>query len=283
MYVNVAGRTVRLKLTSMDVTSLLNLEREAGLRESGEAREGEGASERERERERSGRERERDARVVSGGCSYCWCKQRRRSHSGGERLDGAAEGHCCRADACRRPGGKPPLAGYRWLLYQRVQSALRELHQLSLLIKHSRSLTQPSPVLPLLATTQQTQLRGKRPQKSLSRSLPSLLPQPPPKPGFHKLGLRGFSFSPEEMRSFQETPGPCMYAQSSTCTVPLLPGCLVLVKGMPVALLYKAKQGQEQSRDTVCLKKGRLKEHQPEVVWGCSSVACNLSAMHLDS
>lgn len=36
MYVNVAGRTVRLELTSMDVTSLLNLEREAGMRESGE-------------------------------------------------------------------------------------------------------------------------------------------------------------------------------------------------------------------------------------------------------
>lgn len=35
MYVNVAGRTVRLKLTSMDVTSLLNLEREAGDDEEG--------------------------------------------------------------------------------------------------------------------------------------------------------------------------------------------------------------------------------------------------------
>lgn len=35
MYVNVAGRTVCLELTSMDVTSPLNLEREAGMGDAG--------------------------------------------------------------------------------------------------------------------------------------------------------------------------------------------------------------------------------------------------------
>lgn len=162
MYVNVAGRTVRLKLTSMDVTSLLNLEREAGLRESGEARGREREGDRERERERRGRERERR-------------KSRKRrlqlllaQTEATETLGRRETRRSCRGTLLQRrmpDAGRmeilhqPDIAGF----HQSVQSALQELHQLLLLIKHSHSLPPPSHVLPLLATTKQMQLGGKRP------------------------------------------------------------------------------------------------------------------------